>query len=63
MPHYTDISVNGAPARKVCQYCGRPLKTCESLNQGCGDICRRKNRKSKYRVVDLPERRDRKREW
>jgi hypothetical protein len=63
MPSYTNLGVDGKPPRKVCQYCGRPLKACTSLNQGCGDTCRQKNRGSRYRLIDIPDRKEKRREW
>lgn len=59
MPHYTDIGLNEQPTRRVCQYCGRPLKTNTSMNQGCGEVCRMRHRKSRYRVVTSKEEQNR----
>lgn len=53
MPHYSNIDLNSNTPRRVCQYCGRPLKAGLSMNQGCGDICRNKHRNSKYRVISV----------
>lgn len=51
MLHYTDIGLTPILERKVCQYCGKPLHTITSQQQGCGDICKYKHRKARYRVV------------
>lgn len=55
MPHYSNLDVNKEPRRSVCQYCGRPIKTNTSRNQGCGDVCRNRHRNSKYRVIQTKE--------
>lgn len=41
--------------RVVCKYCGRPIKQGNSINQGCGDICRQKHRSSRFRVIELKQ--------
>lgn len=52
MPHYTNLGLNSDTKRVVCKYCGRPIKQGVSVNQGCGEICRRKHRNQRYRVID-----------
>lgn len=42
----------------VCKYCGRPIKQKTSINQGCGDVCRRKHRNARYRVIEIHKKED-----
>lgn len=57
MPHYTDLDVTPKKNKRlICKYCGRPLKQGTSVNQGCGETCRRKHRNARYRVIELKKR-------
>lgn len=50
---YTDLDVDTIDTKRksVCRYCGRPLKTPQSLNQGCGSVCIARHKKLKYRTI------------
>lgn len=48
MLHYTND--DGSLVSR-CRFCNRLLKTGVSMNQGCGEICRIKHRKLRYRVI------------
>lgn len=52
MPDNPDATIKKSK-RVVCKYCGRPIKQGNSINQGCGEICRQKHRNARYRVIGL----------